>query len=227
MSFLKKPMKFLRNLQEIDLWQLNENLITWLTTNFGGSIPKFMFQDSIIDLVANDPDHPINQGLRDNDLLQWGPTAPTRLLYCTADDQVPFMNSVVGRDSMNAYGAFDLQASDVDPTADHGGCVTPAVTAGYLFFLGFQEIGTIINTVDLDKNIHFQIAPNPANDQISINFKNGLQDFKSIELINVSGQTLKSNNTQTTMNLNDISQGIYFVKVTSENGVWIEKLVKN
>ena len=212
--------------EEIDLWEMNENLINWLTANYGGSIPKFMFQDSIIDLVTNDPDHPINQGLRDNDLLQWGPTAPTRLLYCTADDQVPFINSVVGSDSMNAYGAVDLSATDVDPDADHGGCVTPAVTAGYFFFFGFQEIGTILNTVDLDENINFQIVPNPASNQITINFKNGIQNFENIELINVSGQTLKSINTQTTMNVSDLAQGIYFIKVTSKDGVWIEKLMK-
>lgn len=211
--------------EEIDLWTLNDNLIDWLTTNYGGSIPKYMFQDSIIDLVENDPDHPINQGLRDNDLINWGPTSPTRLLYCMADDQVPFINSVVARDSMLAAGAIDLQILDVNSDADHGECVNPAVTFGYFFFLTFQDIGFILHNVELDRKLQFRVVPNPARDHLTINFENGFQDFERIELLSLNGQSLRTINNQTSINLNGLAKGIYFVKVTAEEGVWIEKVI--
>ncbi len=211
--------------EEIDLWQLNTNLIAWLTTTFGGSIPKYMFQDAILSEIENNPDHIINQALRANDLYRWGPTAPTRLFYCTADDQVPFMNSIVGRDSMQAYGAANILAIDVNSDADHGGCVNPATTAGYVFFSFYQNIGFYINTVELDHNIQFQVIPNPATDHINVKFRNDTQDFDQIELINVSGKSVQTISSQTSISLDGLSQGLYFVKVTSKEGVWIEKVI--
>lgn len=213
--------------EEIDLWEMNDSLISWLTVNFGGSVPKHMFHDSIIDKVTNNPNHPINQGLRDNDLLDWAPVAPTRLYYCTADDQVPFMNSVIAEDSLLANGAVDLEAIDANSDMDHGGCVQPAVSQGFIFFSGYQNIGFILNNVELDQAIQFQVVPNPASNEINIRFESDFQDFDQIELINLNGQTLRSLTSQTTMNINDLPQGVYFVKVTSEDGVWIEKLMKN
>lgn len=209
--------------EEIDLWEMNDSLINWLTVTYGGSIPRFMFQDSIIDLVENYPDHPINQALRDNDLINWSPEAPTRLLYCMADDQVPFMNSVVAADSLNARGAVDLVATDVDSNQDHGGCVTPAVTAGYIFFLGFQEIG--VSTSQLDPEVAFQISPNPATNQLTINFKNDFQVFDRIELININGQLVQSSAQETTLAISHLPPGAYFVRVTSPSGIWIEKVM--
>ena len=211
--------------EEIDLWTLNDNLINWLTTNYGGSIPKYMFLDSIINLVENDPDHLINQALRENDLHSWAPTAPTRLYYCTADDQVPFLNSVVASDSMQAAGASNLLALDVDVNADHGGCVTPAVTAGYIFFSTFQNIGFILSANDLDRTLQFQVIPNPATDQVKINFENGFQDFEQIELLSLNGQSMSIIKNQTSINLQGLAEGIYFVKVTSKEGIWMEKVI--
>jgi len=212
---------------EIDLWELNENLIQWATDNFGVSSARFMFQDSIVAAVQNDPNHPVNLALLDNDLMNWAPEAPTRLYYCTADDQVPFMNSVVAEDSMLIAGSTTVQALDVDPSADHGGCVTPAVTAAFLFFFQYQSIETYLSAFELDHTLQFQVVPNPATNQVNIQFKNNVESFEQIELINLSGQTMKSTTTQSTLYLNDVPQGAYFIKVTSNAGVWIEKLIKN
>jgi len=211
--------------EEIDLWELNNNLIAWLTTTYGGSFPKYIFQDAFIDEIESDPDHPANQALRDNDLYNWAPTSATRLYYCMADDQVPFMNSIIGRDSMQAAGATNVLAIDVNSGADHGECVNPATTAGFIFFSVYQSIGTILNTLDIDQNDRFQVIPNPATDQITIIFENEIQDFEQIELFSLNGQSLRTITNQTNIHLNGLTQGIYFVKVTSKEGVWIEKVI--
>lgn len=212
--------------EDIDLWQLNQNLINWLVSDFGGSVPKYMFQDSIITLVETDPNHPINQALRSNDLHNWAPEDPTRLYYCTADDQVPFMNSVIALDTMQALGAANINAFDVGPDLDHGGCVNPAVQSGYIFFSVYQSIGVFQNTIQLDNDIAFSLSPNPAKELIDIRFDNDAVDFDYIELIDFQGQALKTYTNQNSLDISDIATGVYLVKVVSDKGVWVEKFLK-
>lgn len=211
--------------EEIDLWELNEDIITWLITNNGSSVPRFMFNEDFLAEIEADPDHLANQALRDNDLTNWAPTAPTRLYYCTADDQVPFMNSLVAKDSMSAAGSSNVLAIDVASDEDHGGCVTPAVTAGFLFFSFYQSIGTVTSTIELDETLRFELLPNPAKERLYIQFRNGNPDFASIELLNIAGQQLRIVNNETEMNLNGIAPGAYLVRVNTEKGAWIEKLI--
>ncbi len=47
-----------------------------LTANEGASIPKFMVQDSILNIIENEPDHPIQQAFKENDVYDWTPQAP-------------------------------------------------------------------------------------------------------------------------------------------------------
>ena len=91
---------------------LNTELVRQLIDDYGASITLRMFRDSVLEAVAENVDHPINIALRDNDVFDWTPEAPTRLYYCTADDQVPFMNSVVADSVMNANSAPDIEAID-------------------------------------------------------------------------------------------------------------------
>lgn len=212
--------------EEIDLWELNEDLITWLTINFGGSIPKYMFQDDFIAEIEADPDHPANQALRANDLLNWAPQAPTRLFYCMADDQVPFMNSIIAQDSMLAAGSTSTDILDADSDEDHGGCVTPATTGAFFFFLPLQEVGTFVNTVEIDDNLSFSISPNPASDFINIRFKNEFQFYNQVQILDLSGKAIRSFNDHENIRVSGLPQGIYFVKVISDKGIWIEKMIK-
>lgn len=212
--------------EQIDLWTLNDNLINWLTASVGASIPRHMFKDEFINEIEADPDHPANQALRDNDLVNWAPMSPTRLIYCMADDQVPFMNSVIAEDSMLAAGSTMIDISDVDSGADHGGCVNPAVTGAYFFFLNYRIIGTVVSTQELDNQLRFSIIPNPASEMVSINFDNTFAIYDQVQLIDLNGKVVKSlSNSHTTIQVSDLPQGIYFVKVLSNEGIWIEKLI--
>ncbi len=131
----------------IDLDQLNTQLINLLVANEGASRPLKMLQPAMVQAVETDPDHPFNIALRDNDVYAWAPKAPTRIFYCTADDQVPYQNSIVARDTMTALGAANLLAQDVNATADHGTCFTPAMTSTLFFFVAYQQIQTYVSTL--------------------------------------------------------------------------------
>ena len=151
----------------IDLIQLNQGLINTLTASTGASVPRRMFQEAAVASIETDPQHPVNLALADNDVYQWAPVAPTRIFYCMADDQVPFQNSVVARDSMLARGASSLAAADLDPNADHGGCVAPALTQTILFFAGFQQITTDSKQPEVEL-MDWSLQPNPASDDCRV-----------------------------------------------------------
>ena len=99
-----------------------------------------MMQPDYVNAVLANPQHPVNLALADNDTYKdWLPEAPMRILYCMADDQVPFRNSIVARDALTAIGAPDFQAQDVLPTGDHGDCYVPAMTGTLFFFLACPD----------------------------------------------------------------------------------------
>lgn len=150
---------------QINLGQLNDRLIDSLTAYEGASIPTRMLQPAMIDAVVSDPDHPINVALRDNDVYAWAPQSPTHIYYCMADDQVPFRNSLIARDTMLALGAQDLVVQDLNPTANHGECVMPALTATVFFFVPFQNITTISVS---EPGLPFTVSafPNPVRDRL-------------------------------------------------------------
>jgi hypothetical protein len=52
--------------------QLNNQLISRLTQEFGSSIPRLMFEDSVIQAVQNDPNHPFNVAMRRQRRLRMG-----------------------------------------------------------------------------------------------------------------------------------------------------------
>jgi len=75
-----------------------------------------------------------------------------------------------------------------------------------------------------------RIYPNPVNDRL---FIEPLQDVNRIELLNMTGQSLRSMNAQHTgkieLNINDLSQGIYFLKIYGKDsaaGIYKILLIK-
>lgn len=71
-----------------------------------------------------------------------------------------------------------------------------------------------------------RIYPNPANEYITIK---AAEPIKSIQLIDMQGRIMKSIvvvDTQSEINLFDLSKGIYFVKVITNKGIKTEKLIR-
>lgn len=208
------------------LTQLNIQLIETLEGNEGGSRPFRMLQPAVIAEIQNNPNHPINLALADNDTYNggWIPAAPMRLFYCMADDQVPFMNSLVARDSLLAVGAPNFAINDVMPTADHGACYVPAMTGTLIFFLGFQQIETV-GTQMTGVLQNLSIFPNPAKEWVQIS---GVSTETRYEIIDFSGRILQSGSLTAgdhSIALRGLSEGVYLVRCYAEGAVWMEKLV--
>ncbi len=82
---------------------------------------------------------------------------------------------------------------------------------GILGVAGFNELRTLNVTV----------FPNPATDYITVD----AQGFAQI--INIAGQTVVSQDlsVSNTINVANLTKGVYFVKVTNKEGIAIEKII--
>ena len=84
--------------------------------------------------LQNDPNCPLLQALRDNDVDHWKPIAPMRMYHCAADTDVPYANSQVAYSNFLARGATQVQLNDPAPDADHRGCFIPSFMAAKTWF---------------------------------------------------------------------------------------------
>lgn len=212
--------------ETITLDSLQRALISELTANHGGSIVRFMFQDSIISAITNQPDHPFNLALEDNDTYDWAPTAPTRLFYCMADDQVAFTNSVLADSVMNANGAVDLDALDVLSTADHGGCILPASLSTLAFFNQYATFSVVSSTKRLPELQGVNAFPNPTSGAIQLT---GIPQRAQLQVFDMQGRIQQNAVlTQGTNDLDiaDLAQGVYLFRVVAESGVWNRQIIK-
>lgn len=86
----------------------------------------------------------------------------------------------------------------------------------------YQNLSNSIHQLDSSISIY----PNPTNSFVTINCNSNI---KSIELYDVQGRILETsieNNTTSKLDISDKQNGIYFVKINTENGSKVEKIVK-
>lgn len=70
--------------------------------------------------------------------------------------------------------------------------------------------------------LEFSIYPNPATDEVFI--KTDHQTFL-VEVINLQGQTVQQVQNDRTLYLNQLSNGIYFIRISTEDNVGVKRLV--
>lgn len=113
--------------------------------------------------------------------------------------------------------------------------IEPSVTAVIAY--GKKAFGASVRcikdyTVGLEEskaqNSTFSIYPNPANNSITINYTGDLSQKTNIEIYNYLGQEIMQSNLQsntTAINVSDLINGIYFVKVRTDNTQKVQRLI--
>ncbi len=72
------------------------------------------------------------------------------------------------------------------------------------------------------------ISPNPTTGIVNINLKASERPL-SVEITNTTGKIIEQNNSNSTLQIFDLSNysnGVYFIKIQTENGVYTEKIIK-
>ena len=99
--------------------------------------------------------------------------------------------------------------------------------------------GTVVNSnlmVDAtdinDPSIGFEVSPNPAGDFINVHIQSDLSQDATISIVSLDGKMMQSTSTHlnigsqsTTLETNHLSTGMYFVKIQTQKGLNIQKLI--
>lgn len=95
--------------------------------------------------------------------------------------------------------------------------------------LDTPQVLAINDNVDGSNN-NIDVFPNPANEEVNINLYNSKNNKITIELYNLEGKLIKqlSNYENTTsINISDLSKGVYIIKIKSLDKLYSKKLIIN
>jgi hypothetical protein len=84
----------------------------------------------------------------------------------------------------------------------------------------------LLNNMQFVIDNSIEVSPNPTSSIISIN---GTSSIKSVQVYDVQGRLLETklvDDAKATINISDKTNGIYFLKITTENGSKVEKIIK-
>ncbi len=105
--------------------------------------------------------------------------------------------------------------------------LNPSVGINYYRLKQLDFAGTYVYSkviaVDFSNERALQVYPNPVNDQLQIA---GIEKGE-IVILDATGKTVfQTIYKGTALDVSDLPKGLYFVKVSAENGVWIKRLIK-
>ncbi|SHG82039.1 DUF7619 domain-containing protein [Flavobacterium defluvii] len=144
------------------------------------------------------------------------------------------------------FAKINLSVSKTPPVGGHGNILfkiktLPSLNSGdevekeaSIYFDYNEAIDTntaetifkSLGNKDFESDKSIKIYPNPTKGEVFINCDN---ELKLIELFDVQGrilQTVIENKNSSKINLSDKSNGLYFIRITSEKGKSVEKVIK-
>ncbi|MEM7187962.1 MAG: T9SS type A sorting domain-containing protein, partial [Bacteroidota bacterium] len=136
--------------------------------------------------------------------------------YCTNDPCLKF-----GAQYDNFY--LDVGGTySYEITSNSNGSETLVVTAPN----GDQAIyNTFLLSSESNALLDFGIAPNPVTELLSVSVASSI--IESMVVYSASGQTvLRQKDTSTQLDVSDLTSGIYFVQINTEEGTTIKKFIK-
>ncbi len=165
------------------------------------AIPNDILNPLLLDSFINDTNHYVRQALRENDLTDWMPVSPTKIMYCTADEQVVYQNSIVAYNKFIQNGSTSVQLINAGPFT-HANCATNTFINGKAWFdtLRTDYIVSDITVIDATSST--------SNDgQIAVNIIGGVPPY-----------TITWSNGATTNPNTGLSSGLYILTVTDSTG---------
>tara|TARA_Y100001968_G_scaffold292579_1_gene297878 strand:- start:177 stop:1508 length:1332 start_codon:yes stop_codon:yes gene_type:complete len=103
------------------------------------NVPINIFQPDYYEEYLNNPDHPFKLALMDNDVYDFTPQNPMRILHCNGDDNVAYENAEVAYNAFVAAGAEDVTLVD-GGNYDHSECASLAIIGGKVWIDSMAQI---------------------------------------------------------------------------------------
>ncbi len=183
-------------------------------------------QDSVLDHVFEDPNHPLREDLRKNDLSDWAPLEPVRMLYCGMDMTVSPENAIFTEERMKVLGATDVQSVNVNPEFNHTTCAIPAFMYALEWFDTFSEEGTVSASFDSELPV-VSLYPNPVSRWLTI--ETDINGGIVLRILSMDGQQVYERALEGQVQQIDLSRlpkGVYVLTISSRSYQISRKIVK-
>jgi pimeloyl-ACP methyl ester carboxylesterase len=188
------------------------------------SVAKQAFTQTELDTFMLDTNSVFRKALEANDVYDWLPQCPMRIYFCMADQYVPYMNSVVAINRLRQNGCTTCDTMDIDPTLNHVPCAQPSIINAVQYFNTMAHIDScnppVLGINSMVNNASVNVYPNPAKDILNIEAYFSDQTL-SAAMYDIDGRQILQaplNNGLNAISLNNISPGVYILKVTDSNG---------
>jgi hypothetical protein len=132
---------------------------------------------------------------------------------CMTIEGIP---TVAGTSSIQVSANYNLQIPGTVPVIGGTSQNIPSFFAPYSLTI-LSDLGLIIPSKP-----SFQIFPNPSSQQLEIK-----SDLKIIDtrIINLEGEIIKHFKYTNSLNISDLSNGIYFIEITTDQGIFRQKII--
>ena len=152
------------NLEEYLLPEYVDTLQTLFNGEYGSgdidaimpSIPIEIFHPEVVQEVIEDYNHPLRERLRENDLYDWAPQSPTRIIHSYGDELVPYENSEIAFDYFVQNGSPDVELLLVEFGSHQD--AAPQILMGAFFW--FEQLKETEPFLQGDLNIDFDVNVN-------------------------------------------------------------------
>ncbi len=169
----------------------------------GANPPKLIVKPEVLDTFSTDSTHILRVLLKENDVYRWLPEAPVRFLYCSADEQVSYINSIKAHSYMQNAGAQNLSIHNVDDQLDHFNCAQYAI----LDMRGFFEPMRHDKIQLLTQQYQPASGPNSADGSVTLELIGGATP---VEIVWSNGQT--------GLTASGLAPGVYSATATGADG---------
>ncbi len=180
-------------------------------------------QDSVLNNLLADPAHPINEALQLNDVHNWKPEKPVRMIYCSSDDVVSGTNSIVARDTMQALGATDVMAINIYPPGSHNVCFNHATEYALIWFDSLKNNCGELGLPEVGNGKSLSVYPNPAQNILEVKCEFNEQDIKSVKILDLSGKIMGTYKDLKSITVDKLQSGNYILEVNLKDGTQIHE----
>ncbi|MEM7162684.1 MAG: T9SS type A sorting domain-containing protein [Bacteroidota bacterium] len=196
--------------------------------SFIPAIPSQMLTEMAVEAMQ-DSMHPINIALRDNDLWNWVPQTPVRMIYCTGDEQVTYLNSLKAEAYMQDNGAPNATAL-MAGTGDHGDCFEPYILNTLIWFDQLRE--DCITSLEDPSVLNWDVYPNPTERKLFLSFEGDNADEVNVSIIDLTGQVkydqvFLSSNALIEIDMHDLVKGIYLLQIQKNDFIETKRIIRN
>lgn len=199
----------------------------WIDGQMPG-IPKSIFKPDTVAAFAADTNHPFRLALKENDVTNWLPTSPVKMLFCRADSYVSWKNSLVCYNKMKALGCTVCDTFNVNENLEHQACAQFAILNMKSFFDGLKNIDCSTGLSD-DMQSMIKVFPNPVADYVTVSGKGVV--IEKAEIVNALGETVLSkhvfSNLETSIDVSFLTPAVYSIRLKLEgNKELVRRIIK-